>query len=84
METSIKGIYAAGDATGVEEASSAMVEGRLAGLCAAKSLGFTKEEYAYLKNDCLKQLEELRSGPVGEKIRIGIEKAVIGGDPYVR
>lgn len=43
METSISGIYAAGDITGVEEASIAMEEGRLAGLCCAYDLGCCKD-----------------------------------------
>ena len=37
QETSIAGIYAAGDASGIEEASTAMIEGRVAGLAAAHS-----------------------------------------------
>ncbi|MCI1208902.1 MAG: FAD-dependent oxidoreductase [Treponema sp.] len=39
-ETSIKGIFAAGDVSGIEEASSAMIEGRIAGIRAAAYLGF--------------------------------------------
>ncbi|WP_341876196.1 FAD-dependent oxidoreductase [Defluviitalea saccharophila] len=46
METSIKGIFVAGDITGIEEASIAMEEGRMAGIAVAKSLGlYEKEEY---------------------------------------
>jgi len=75
LETTVKGLYVAGDVAGVEEASSAMVEGRLAGLSAAKSLGYDKDGiYEALKKDCLKQLNDLRSGPVGEKIRQGLKK----------
>lgn len=75
LETTVKGLYVAGDVAGVEEASSAMVEGRLAGLSAAKSLGYDKDgRYEELKEDCLKQLNDLRSGPVGEKIRQGLKK----------
>lgn len=40
LETSVPGVYAAGDVSGIEEASSAMVEGRLAGCAAAESLGY--------------------------------------------
>jgi len=77
LETTVKGLYVAGDVAGVEEASSAMVEGRLAGLSAAKSLGYDKDgRYEELKEDCLKQLNDLRSGPVGEKIRRGLKKLV--------
>lgn len=39
METSIENLYVAGDVTGVEEASIAMEEGRLAGVSVSKALG---------------------------------------------
>ncbi|MFT3950880.1 MAG: FAD-dependent oxidoreductase [Oscillospiraceae bacterium] len=43
-ETSVKGIFAAGDVSGIEEASSAMIEGRIAGIAAAHRLGFIDDE----------------------------------------
>jgi thioredoxin reductase/ferredoxin len=43
-ETSVAGIFAAGDVSGIEEASSAMIEGRIAGLAAAYRLGFLDKE----------------------------------------
>jgi thioredoxin reductase/Pyruvate/2-oxoacid:ferredoxin oxidoreductase delta subunit len=43
-ETSVAGVYAAGDVSGIEEASSAMIEGRIAGLAAAYRLGFLDKE----------------------------------------
>lgn len=42
-ETSVPGIFAAGDVSGIEEASSAMIEGRMAGAAAAEYLGYTDE-----------------------------------------
>lgn len=75
-ETTVDGIFVAGDVAGVEEASSAMVEGYLGGLCAAEKLGYKHENYQELKDDYIAQLESLRSGPVGEKIRSGIEKVM--------
>lgn len=39
-ETSVPGVYAAGDVSGIEEASSAMIEGRIAGIAIAEKLGF--------------------------------------------
>ncbi|MDR1960922.1 MAG: FAD-dependent oxidoreductase [Gracilibacteraceae bacterium] len=39
-ETSVWGVYACGDVSGIEEASSAMLEGRIAGAAAAGKLGF--------------------------------------------
>ncbi|DAC73223.1 MAG TPA: sarcosine oxidase subunit alpha, partial [Thermoplasmata archaeon] len=55
MQTSIKGVYVAGDASGIEEASTAMIEGKIAGLASAIQVGRSK------KKDLLEQYrEELR------------------------
>ena len=43
--TYVPGVFSAGDVSGIEEASSAMIEGRMAGTAIAEYLGFiTKEE----------------------------------------
>jgi thioredoxin reductase/Fe-S-cluster-containing hydrogenase component 2 len=57
-ETSVSGVYAAGDVSGIEEASSAMIEGRISGVRAAYQMGFVSEEdeireLTKLKNDLL-------------------------------
>lgn len=74
METSVEGIFVAGDVAGVEEASSAMVEGYLAGLSAANYLGYYSYNVKEKREDYLTQLNDLRSGPIGSKIRSGISK----------
>jgi len=74
LETTQSGIYCAGDVCGIEEASSAMVEGRLAGTAAAISLGYGSDEATGQLRDAKNELEELRSGEMGEHIRKGIEK----------
>lgn len=79
LKTTIDTVYVAGDAAGIEEASSAMVEGRLAGISAAISLGYENEEFESLREDYIEQLNSLRSGPVGEKILSGLDKVMIGG-----
>lgn len=73
-ETSIENLFVAGDVSGVEEASAAMVEGYLAGLCAADKIGFRHENFDTLREDYIEQLHSLRSGPESEKIRNGITK----------
>lgn len=69
-ETSIKGVFAAGDVSGIEEASSAMIEGRMAGICAAYYTGYCSQEERDL---VLKELEEdldsLRQGMFAPKNR---------------
>ncbi|MDP2871056.1 MAG: FAD-dependent oxidoreductase [Bacillota bacterium] len=82
MQTSVPGVYVAGDAAGVEEASSAMVSGRLAGLAAANSLR-AAGDFAGQRQECQRQLAGLRAGPAGEKMRRGLAKmglAAAGGD----
>ena len=74
LETTKPGIYCAGDVSGIEEASSAMVEGRLVGICAAASLGHSKSEADKLKKAAKEELDELRSGPMGGHIREGLRK----------
>jgi len=80
LRTAKENIYIAGDVAGIEEASSAMLEGQIAGLNAGVSLGFKCVNYNE-KNIKLKtELRALRNNPLCEKISIGIEKALIKED----
>jgi len=74
LETTRRGIYCAGDAGGIEEASSAMVEGRLAGISAAASLGYCTKKAKQLKRAAIEELRELRAGPTGRHILEGLAK----------
>lgn len=68
METTKEGVYVAGDATGVEEANTALEEGKIAGISAAESLGLislTDAEKARI--EIWSRLEALRMGPFGER-----------------
>ncbi|NLS45166.1 MAG: FAD-dependent oxidoreductase [Firmicutes bacterium] len=71
-ETTRPGVFVAGDLAGIEEASSAMIEGEIAGLCAAKSLGYEIDDFEDRINRAKTELRVLRQGPTGEKIRQGI------------
>lgn len=73
MRTTIEDIYVAGDCSGVEEASAAMVGGRLAGLSAAASLGHDRR-VAEMKEVAREELAALRAGPTGDKIRKGLAR----------
>ena len=65
METT-NGVYVAGDSAGVEEASSAIEEGKLAGIAAAESLGKIDAETAKMaKDNVWNSLNQLRTGPFG-------------------
>lgn len=69
-ETSVAGIYAAGDVSGIEEASSAMIEGRIAGIAASVRLGFLSEKEGEQKFQQQKiALEGLRQGMFAPEMR---------------
>ena len=68
--TSVPGIYVAGDVSGIEEASSAMIEGRMAGIAAAEYLGFIEKDELDTELESLdKALDGLRQGMFAPKNR---------------
>ena len=68
METTLKGVYIAGDLTGIEEAHTAIEEGKVAGIAVAESLGYLASEKAQqLKREAWGHLDALRKGPFGQK-----------------
>ena len=69
-ETSVSGIYAAGDVSGIEEASSAMIEGKMAGVCVAEYLGYIEKEERDTELKIFeKDLDSLRQGMFAPKNR---------------
>ncbi len=78
-ETTKPGIYVAGDVAGIEEATAAMMEGRIAGLDAAIKLGYGDEETVRLRDEIVEDLDEFRKGPFGERIVAGLKKIVVEG-----
>ncbi len=68
MMTTMEGIYVAGDLTGIEEAHTAMEEGKVAGIAVAEVLRYLESsKAAELKGQAKGHLDGLRSGPFGEK-----------------
>jgi NADPH-dependent 2,4-dienoyl-CoA reductase/sulfur reductase-like enzyme len=66
MRTSKKDVYVAGDITGIEEASTAMEEGKLAGISAAQSLGkLNIETFTMMSKVINTNMLELRLGTFG-------------------
>lgn len=80
LETTVSRIYIAGDIGGIEEASSAMVEGYLAGISASFDLGCFSSDLENKRIDYLYQLNALRSGPTGIKVRKGLAQLFIDSE----
>ncbi len=78
METSVENLYIAGDASGVEEATTAFIEGEIAALSAALKLGIDKEKLHRRREELLDYLwKEYRMSPVVERARIGKLKVTV-------
>ena len=68
--TSLPGVFVAGDVSGIEEASSAMIEGRMAGVTAARYVGYIEEKEMNEELTVLDQaLDGLRQGMFAPKNR---------------
>jgi len=74
METTIKGIYVAGDVSGIAEASTAMLEGRIAGAAIAKKEICNPEMARRVKEDALAELNELRENSLLKAVAAGKRK----------
>ena len=77
METTVKGIFVAGDSAGIEEATTAMLEGKIAGIGAALIAGVASPEWLKEIGEAQKELEVFRSGPFGRKVLEGLKKVVV-------
>ncbi|KXA90493.1 sarcosine oxidase subunit alpha [candidate division MSBL1 archaeon SCGC-AAA259I09] len=76
MKTSRDDIYVAGDASGVEEATTAMLEGSIAGASAALSINRGGEEEKKIIKDAKDDLEQLRNSPYYEEIMKGLNEVM--------
>ncbi len=77
MKTSNDRFYVAGDICGVEEASTAMEEGNLAGIAAAESIGLIDREVAARqKAQVQNKLDALRTGYFGQRRRQAKERLI--------
>jgi len=76
MKTTMDNIYVAGDVSGVEEASTAMEEGRMAGISVAGNLDYLDKLHANeMKSQISYRLNHLRKGPFGD-IRYGAKSQI--------
>lgn len=74
MKTTRDDVYGAGDVSGIEEATSAALEGTIAGADAVLELGLGGQEEEEIINNSRSKLKKLRSGPYYEDLREGLEE----------
>jgi len=83
LETSVRGLYVAGDSSGIEEATTAILEGRVAAYAVASKLGDGSRASRALEEaeKVLKFLwEEYRASPLLERARRGKLSVTVGED----
>ena len=75
LETSRANVFVAGDVTGIEEASTAILEVRIAALAILEKMGF---EATALKMQSIKDLNNLRESPFSKKVIEGLKEVEYG------
>jgi len=78
METSIPGVFVAGDASGVEEATTALLTGRVAGLSAALRVLGPRGELVEERERALRLLGEVRGTQFSAKVIEGLRRVSVG------
>ncbi len=76
MRTTNPDIFVAGDASGIEEATTAMLAGRIAGARAYESIFGKSAAAEKIVAEAREELRTLRSGSTGERIRWGRERVI--------
>ncbi len=71
FQTTNKNIFVAGDVTGIEEASTAILEGHIAALAILEKMGLKTKK---LKMESIKDLNNLRGSPFSKKIVEGLKE----------
>ncbi len=77
LETTVPGVFVAGDASKIEEATTAMIEGQIAALSAVIKIKGPIEKAVKEREELLKFLEEYRKSPVLRRTREGLKEVVI-------
>ncbi|MFQ5979003.1 MAG: FAD-dependent oxidoreductase [Candidatus Heimdallarchaeota archaeon] len=80
LETTTSGVYAIGDVSGTEDANAARLEGRIAGISAARAIGKSMTELDDVLSETQEKLAEIRSSPLRERIQSALAQLKIEGD----
>jgi len=77
MMTTNRGIYVAGDAAGIEEATVAALEGKIAGAAVYEEIKGETEDTKKSKKEAQQGLKQMRKGPYGEAPRQGVKTCTV-------
>jgi sarcosine oxidase subunit alpha len=74
MKTTVKGIYLAGDTGGIAEASTAMLEGKIAGAAIAEKEGCDSNEIELVRKTAFDELSQIRVSEFLQNVEKGKKK----------
>ncbi|MHA1617229.1 MAG: FAD-dependent oxidoreductase [Candidatus Njordarchaeales archaeon] len=77
METTVPGVFIAGDVKGIEEATVAMLEGQIAALSAVIKVKGEIPKAVEEREKLVKILDEYRQSPLLARVREGIKKVLL-------
>ncbi|MFP4051572.1 MAG: FAD-dependent oxidoreductase [Thermoplasmata archaeon] len=77
MRTTVEGIYVAGDSAGIEEATVATLEGKIAGSALTEEIYGESEALTEVKQEAKDGLMKMRKGPYGEAPREGVKTCTV-------
>lgn len=79
LETTVRKLFVAGDSSGIEEATVAILEGQLAGAALVERLLGVSEDTTKIKKNAAKSIASMRSGPYGIRPREGVRECTLQG-----
>ncbi len=77
MLTTAENLYVAGDSAGIEEATVAALEGKIAGAALSEDIKGNSEKLKVEKEEAKEKLERMRKGPYGEAPRKGVKTCTV-------
>ena len=80
LETSVPGIFIAGDSAGIEEATVAILEGKLAGAAVTEKIKGSSDELTKIKEKAKNGILDMREGPYGERSMKGVRVCTFEGE----
>ncbi|MCD6323844.1 MAG: FAD-dependent oxidoreductase [Desulfurococcales archaeon] len=78
METNVDGVFVAGDVSGVEEATTAFIEGWIVAYSILLKENPGNKEWLQERERLVMMVEEYRSSPVSSKVRSGLRYVEVG------
>ncbi len=79
LETTVSNLFIAGDSAGIEEATVAILEGKLAGAAITEKIKGPSSELTTIKEKAILGINDMREGPYGKRSKKGVNLCTFEG-----